>query len=194
MTAHALGALALLASLLTTSAQPAARPAATAQFAQGPVSTITPIPIPEIAQRAEQATTFLRATPAPEASEFRDAELELMETADWISKRHVTTTETLASSPSESALAGLADSWQAMRSRLVLLNGKLTRRATLAQQRVEQIETMRVTWLATQASAREATAHRPCWSRSTRRWLSSQALGRTPTRGGALSAPPTSFR
>ena len=141
------------------SAQPAGGPAATeAQPAQGPARTITPIPIPEIAQRAEQATTLLRSAQAPEASEFRDAELELTGAADWIDKRHVNTTETLASSPSASALANLADAWQAMRSRLVALNDKLTRRATLAQQRVQQIETMRAAWAATRASAGEAAA------------------------------------
>ena len=125
---------------------------------QGPARTITPIPIPEIAQRAEQATTLLRLAQAPEASEFRDAELELTGAADWIDKRYVNTTETLASSPLASALANLADAWQAMRSRLVALNDKLTRRATLAQQRVQQIETMRAAWAATRASAGEAAA------------------------------------
>ena len=158
-TVHAVAALALLGSALAVSAQPAARPATTGvQTAQDAATTIVPIPIPEVAQRAEQATPLLRSTQAPEASEFRDAELELPEAADWIDKRHVSTTETLASSPTENALASLADSWQAMRSRLVALNGKLTRRATLAQQRIEQIETMRATWVATQASAREAAA------------------------------------
>jgi small-conductance mechanosensitive channel len=159
LTAHALAALALLGSGLAASAQPGARPAATAApSAQGPGSTITAIPIPEIAQRAEQASTLLRSAQAPEATEYRDAELELTEAAEWIDKHQVSTTETLASSPSANALVSLADSWQAMRSRLVALNGKLTRRATLAQQRVEQIETMRATWVATQASAREAAA------------------------------------
>jgi small-conductance mechanosensitive channel len=159
-TAGGLAALALLGSALAASAQPTARPRATeAQSAQaGPASTITPIPIPEIAQRAEQATTLLRSAQAPAASEFRDAELELTAAAAWIDKRHVSTTQTLASSPSPNALASLADSWQAMRSRLVALNGKLTKRATLAQQRVDQIETMRATWVATQVAAREAAA------------------------------------
>ncbi len=158
-TALAVAALALLGSALVASAQPAARPAATAaQSAQGAASTITPIPIPEIAQRAEQGTTLLRSAPAPDASEFHEAELELSGAADWIDKHHVSTMETLASSPSDNALASLTDSWQAMRSRLVALNGKLTRRATFAQQRVEQIETMRATWVATQTSAREGAA------------------------------------
>jgi small-conductance mechanosensitive channel len=158
-TAHALAALALLGSAFAASAQPTARPAATgAQSSQGPASTITPIPIPEIAQRAEQVTTLLRSAQTPEASELDDAERELTRAADWIHKRHVRTTETLASSPSANALANLADAWQAMRSRLVALNDKLTRRATLAQQRVQQIETMRAAWAATRASAGEAAA------------------------------------
>jgi small-conductance mechanosensitive channel len=157
--AHALAAVALLGSALAASAQPAARSAATgAQSAQSPSSTITPIPIPEIAERAEQATTLLRSAQAPKAWEFRDVELELSGAADWIDKHHVSTTATLASSPSGNALVSLADSWQAMRSRLVVLNGKLTRRATVAQQRVAQVETMRATWVATQASALEAAA------------------------------------
>jgi potassium efflux system protein len=158
-TARALAALALLGPALAVSAQPAARPPTTAaQTAQEAATAITPVPIPEIAQRAEQATTLLRSAQAPEAWEFRAAELELTESAEWIDRRHVSTAETLASSPSGNALASLADSWQAMRSRLVTLNGKLTRRATLAQQRIEQIETMRATWVATQASARDAAA------------------------------------
>jgi small-conductance mechanosensitive channel len=158
-TAHALAALVLLGSALAASAQPAPRlETTTAQAPHRPASTITPIPIPEIAQRAEQATTLLRTAPTFEASEFRETELELTAAADWIDRRHVSTTETLASSPSANALSSLADSWRAMRSRLVALNDKLTRRATLAQQRVEQIETMRATWVATQASAREAAA------------------------------------
>jgi small-conductance mechanosensitive channel len=158
-TAHALAALALLESALAASAQPTARPAApAAQATPAAASTITAIPIPEIAQRAEQITTLLRSAQTPEASEFHDAGLELSAAADWIHKRHVSTTHTLASSPSGNALASLADSWQAMRSRLVTLNNKLTRRATLAQQRVKQIETMRATWAATQASARDAAA------------------------------------
>lgn len=158
-TAHVLAVLAVLGPALAASAQPAARPAAgAAQTAQGQASTITPIPVPEIAQRAEQVTTLLRPAQTPEASEFDDTELLLTGAADSITKHHASTVEALASSPSASALANLADSWQAMRSRLVALNDKLTRRATLAQQRVDQIETMRATWAATRTSALEAAA------------------------------------
>jgi len=156
-TAHALAALVLLGSALAVSAEPIARPPAPAAgHTPAAARTITPIPIPEIAQRAEQVTTLLRPGQAPDSSESDDAGLELADAADRIRKRHVSTTEALASSPSANALANLADSWQAMRSRLVALNDKLTRRATLAQQRVDQIETMRATWAATRASAVDA--------------------------------------
>jgi small-conductance mechanosensitive channel len=159
VTAHALAALVLLGSPFVARAQPAARPAAPAiQSTQAPASTITPIAIPEIAQRAEQITTLLRSLNTPESSELDDAELVLTGATDWIHKRDVSTTEMLAASPSANALANLADSWQAMRSRLVGLNDKLTRRATLVQQRIEQIEFMRATWVATRASAGEAMA------------------------------------
>ena len=155
-TAQALAALVVLGSALAAAAQPTAAPPAPPT--PPTASTITPIPIPEIAQRAEQATTLLRSGHPPQASDFDDAELELRGTADWIHRRHVSTTEALASSPSANALANLADSWQAMRSRLVALNDKLTRRATLAQQRVEQLEVMRTTWAATRASALQSAA------------------------------------
>ena len=156
---RALATLVVLGSALAVSAQPTARPdVPAAQATQAPTSTMAPISIPEIAQRAEQINTLLRSLQTPEPSEFDEAELELTGAAEWIHKRHVITMETLASSPSVSALANLGDSWQVMRSRLVALNDRLTRRATLVQQRVEQIETMRATWVATQASAREAMA------------------------------------
>ena len=155
-TALALAALALLGSALAASAPPAARPAATgAQSAQGPASTITPIPIPEIAQRAEQATTLLRSAQAPEASEFRDAELELTEgrRLDRQALREHDRDAGVITLGERARQPVRADAWQAMRSRLVALNDKLTRRATLAQQRAEQIETMRATWAAMSASA-----------------------------------------
>jgi potassium efflux system protein len=157
--AHVLAALVLLGSALAASAQPTARPGApTARPAEAAATTIAPIPIPEIAQRAEQVATLLRSGQAPDSSESDDADLGLTDAADWIRKRDVSTTEALASSPSANALANLTDSWQAMRARLVALNDKLTRRATLAQQRVDQIETMRATWAATRTSALESAA------------------------------------
>jgi potassium-dependent mechanosensitive channel len=156
------GAGVLVGLFLVGSAAPApptAPPAAAAtQSAPSAASAVTSIPIPEIAQRAEQVSTLLRPAQTLDASEFQDAQLGLTVAADWIDKRLVSTTEALASSPSANALANLADSWRAMRSRLVALNDKLTRRATLAQQRVEQLEIMRATWAATRTSALEAAA------------------------------------
>ena len=158
-TGGALAALALLGSTLAASAQPAGGPAATGGPTRaGSGEDDHADPDPKIAQRAEQATTLLRSAQAPEGSEFRDAELELTGAADWIDKRSVNTTETLVSSHSASALANLADAWQAMRSRLFGQRQVLTRRATLAQQRVQEIETMRAAWAATRGSAGEAAA------------------------------------
>jgi small-conductance mechanosensitive channel len=155
---HALAALAVLGPAVAASA-PAAPPVTTAaQSTQGPASAIVPIPIPEIAQRAEQVTTLLRSGQAPDGSDSDDVEQALTEAADWIRKRHASTTQALASSPSASGVANLVDSWQAMRTRLVALTGKLTRRATLAQQRIHQIESMRATWVATRTSALEGAA------------------------------------
>ena len=156
---RALVALVLLGSATAASAQPTSPPPApAAKPAQPAAGAVTPIPIPEIAQRAEQVSTLLRSAQMPEASDFDDVELELTGAADWIHRNHVSATLALASSPSATALANLADSWQAMRSRLVALNDKLTRRATVAQQRVDQIETTRATWTATRTSAQEAAA------------------------------------
>jgi hypothetical protein len=102
----------MVGSALATPAPPTAPPTATAtQSAPATASAVTPIPIPEIAQRAAQVTTLLRSGQAPDSSESDDANLGLTDAADWIRKRHVSTTEALASSPSVNALANLTDSW-----------------------------------------------------------------------------------
>ena len=96
----ALAVLALLGSALAVSAQPPTRPAApAAQSAQASTTTIAPIPIPEVAQRAEQVTTLLRSGQAPEGPESDDADLELTNAAERIRKQHVSTTEALTSGP-----------------------------------------------------------------------------------------------
>ena len=154
-TAHALAALALLDPL---SRRPPSRlPARQRTIPQGPASTITPIAIPRSPSAPSKPPRSyvlhqrrrLRSSATPSASR-RGRRLDRQSPREH--------DRDAGASPSANALANLADAWQAKRSRLVALNGKLTRRATLAQQRVEQIETMRATWVATQASAREAAA------------------------------------
>lgn len=160
--AHVLAAVLLLGSIATVAAQPAAGPApAPAPTHPMPSSagTITPIPVPEVAQRAEQVTTLLRsAEQMPADRDVGNAQVQLARTGEWIGRRLVSTTQALASSPSANALANLTESWQATRSRLADLNDKLTRQATLVQQRLEEIETMRATWEATRTSARQGAA------------------------------------
>lgn len=97
------GACVLVGLLMVGSAAVAAPPtalpvAAATQSVPSVASAVTPIPIPEIAQRAEQVTTLLRSAQTPDASDLHDAELELTATADWIHKRLLSTTEALASS------------------------------------------------------------------------------------------------
>src|SRR5215470_761006 len=126
--ARAVLALLLIGGAATAAAQTPAQPGSpTPSPTAAPV--ITPIPIPEIAQRAEQVATLLRmAEDGMTDATVHDVEARLAATADWIRPRLVSTTEALASSPSSSALAYLADSWQMSRARLVGLNDTLTRR------------------------------------------------------------------
>src|SRR5262245_42416570 len=162
--AHALAAVALGAALfgpaVTASAQPPAQPSAPLSEPKPPAApSITPIPIPQIAQRAEEAATLLRAAgDDPTDAHVDDADVQLAGAADWISGHLENTGQALAASPSANALANLTDSWQMMRSRLAPLNDTLTRRATLAQQRVEQLDSMQATWAATRTDAEKAGA------------------------------------
>jgi potassium-dependent mechanosensitive channel len=162
---HALAALALSGVVLfdpaaTASAQPSAQPSAPpSQPKPSAAPTIAPIPIPQIAQRAEETATLLRAAAEnPTDAHFDDADVHLAAAADWIRDHLESTGQALAASPSANALANLTDSWQMMRSRLALLNDTLTRRATLAQQRVEQLDTMQATWAATRTDAGQSGA------------------------------------
>jgi small-conductance mechanosensitive channel len=84
--------------------------------------------------------------------------VQLAAAGDWIHRRAVSTTQALASSPSANALGNLTDSWQLMRSRLAALNDALTARATTVQQRIEQLDAMRATWVATRTNAEQSSA------------------------------------
>jgi potassium-dependent mechanosensitive channel len=156
--AHALTVVALLGSAVMAAAQPSAQPA---QPEQSVPPTVTAIPIPEVAQRAEQvAATLLRSSDGMAAADaaIAGAEVRLADAGDWIRRRLVSTTDALASSPSANALANLTDSWQVMRSRLAGLDDLLTTRAMVVQQRADELETIRRTWAATRANAVGFTA------------------------------------
>src|SRR6059036_2264096 len=115
---------------------------------------ITPIPVPEIAQRAEQVPPTLRSVEQIAAGpDVQDIEARLPAAGEWIRGRLAGTTQALASSPSANALATLADSWRVMRGRLAAWNDILTRRATQLEQGANQLEAMRATWSASRAKA-----------------------------------------
>jgi len=136
------------------------QPAAPATGQKGSAQPmITAIPVPEIAQRAEQVAVVLRsAEQGPAGPDAEDIEPQLPAADEWIRGHLSSTARALRSSPSANALANLTDSWQLMRGRLAAWNDTLTARATLLEQRVKQLETMRMTWSATRKEALDSLA------------------------------------
>src|SRR3989442_1075925 len=130
-----------------TSAQPAP------QAAQRPQPAVTPIPVPEIAQRAEDVAGLLRQSAERLAKdpEVQDVEDRLRAASEWISDRLVSTTPTVNSLPSSSVLDNLSDSWMVMRSELAGWNDTLTRRATQLERDLSQLDELRATWSASQS-------------------------------------------
>jgi len=122
----------------------------------------TPIPVPEIAQRAELVAALLRSIEQIGTGPgVEDIEAQLPTADESIRRRLVGTTQALMSSPSENALAILSDSWRLMRSKLAGWNDTLTRRATQLGQELEQLEAMRATWSVSREKALEAPAPAP---------------------------------
>ena len=146
----------------SASVPPGLRVPAQAQPAQEPPAVgraTAPIPVPDIAQRAEQVTTLLRmAEESPAGEQVQEIESQLAATDSWINRRVVGTTQTLTSLPSANALENLIDLWGVMRSRLAGWSDTLTRRARLLQQQVEQLEETRATWSATRDDALRSAA------------------------------------
>src|SRR5262249_26882749 len=155
LVAHALVAVTLVVSAVRAFGQPTAQ---TIDPKHAPAATIAPIPIPEVAQRAEQMAVLLQSAEQPGEPRMEDADAQLAAAGEWIRAHLVPTAEALTSSPSADALTYLTDSWQLMRSRLTVLDDALTRRATLIQQRVDELDVMHATWTATRGNARQAGA------------------------------------
>ena len=134
-------------------------PAPATQQPQSVVPAIAPIPVPEIAQRAEQVAVLVRtAEQSSEDAEVQEIESRLAAADDWILRRGVGTTQTLGSLPSANALANLTDLWRVMRSRLVAWSDTLTTRATRLEQQAAQVESMRATWSATREAVTQSAA------------------------------------
>lgn len=128
---------------------------------------VSPIPIPEIAPRAEDATAQLRrrAEQLVASPEIRAIETGLPAVREDILRRLIRTRQVLASSPSPSALAMLADSWRVTRSELAAQSDILTRRARGLERELEQIEAMRATWAASREQAAASQAPAPVLER-----------------------------
>ena len=120
---------------------------------------IAPIPVPEIAQRAEEVATLLRQSDARlEDQRLQDVESRLPEASGWIRAQLVGTTQVLFSSPSSSALATLTDSWMLMRSTLAAWNQVLTSLAIDLERQLNQLDALRATWSASRAEVSGAPA------------------------------------
>ena len=103
-TAHALTAVALFGSAITALAQPPSP----STLLTHPPPTIAPIPVPEVAQRAEDVATLLRSgEQGPAEGDVADVAVQLAAATDWIRGHLQSTVQTLASSPSAGALAHL---------------------------------------------------------------------------------------
>lgn len=121
------------ASFVWWASAPAPASAQPAPKAEQPAQpTATPIPVPEIAQRAEEVATLLRQSAERLATdpEVLDVDNRLPAASEWIRGRLVAAAQTVDSSPSPSALANLSDSWMVMRSELARWNDTLARRTT----------------------------------------------------------------
>jgi hypothetical protein len=115
----------------------------------------TPIPVPEIARRAEDVATQLRQSTdeLPSSQVIEAIESKLPTASERIRVHLSSTAAALASSPSANALGNLAESWRITRGELVAWNDVLTARATQLEQRLRDLERVRATWSATRDAA-----------------------------------------
>jgi small-conductance mechanosensitive channel len=160
--------VALSGALGAAAAEPPPRPAPAPPPPAAPAAPpVVPIPVPEIAQRAEEMAAVLQNDSARLAADARvtDVESLLDDAADWISARLLETTDTLDASPSPGALATLTDAWVLMRHRLVAWNETLTRRALELERDLTQLDAQRATWSATAVEARASGAPPPVLAR-----------------------------
>jgi small-conductance mechanosensitive channel len=149
----------------TTSDKTAAVPAPAPD--KGPAA----IPLPEIADRFEGLTAFLRSVDALLVADAAMLSIEgrLPAMATRLAERRKATDQTLGSAPalatSLATLDGLTDSWQPLRAELAEWLATLRVRATALESARDKLTETRETWIRTGEAARSARAPAPVVAR-----------------------------
>ncbi len=168
MSPNAWPALALLVALAMAPAISAASSPALAAGPSDPKVSPAPgdksapesIPVPEVARQADEAGRLLRdydalllPTRASEALEKR-----LPEIASRIEAESQATVQAVEASPAEATLDALTAQWQTIRAELVGYINALARRATVTEEALDRLTSLRDTWTQTRADARASRA------------------------------------
>jgi len=153
-------AAALLACLVLAAPGAAQDPTPAPAAAPAPSATPVVVPIPEIASKAEETATRLRAIGAtlqPSADvQTIDADTTALSTR--IDARARDHTAALASGPALRALAQMITSWQTERSTLAGWGDTLTWYANEQEKQIQELATLTDSWNATLDQARAANA------------------------------------
>ena len=154
----------LLAAVLLACVVRAA-PGAAQETTPVPAPSATPvvIPIPEIASRAEETATRLRAIsttlqPSADVQAIDAGSAAVTARIDARSRDH---TAALAAGPALRALAQMITSWQTERSTLVGWGDTLTWYANEQEKQIQELATLTDSWNATLEQARTANAPPP---------------------------------
>jgi small-conductance mechanosensitive channel len=129
--------------------------------------TPAPIPLAEIAGRAEEVAAFLRVLDAelPPAAPVARIASELPALSERLGERSARTSQTVASRPGLGTLDALADSWQSSRLVLTGWTETLTTRATWLDQQRGRLVALRQTWSQTRKQIHTARAPAPVTER-----------------------------
>lgn len=161
------GALALLAPPAASQepAAPAGEPAA--QPAQATPAPPAAIPVPEVAQRAEELAAALRELEAGLAPEpaLQEIESRLPGLSERIAARLEATEQILSAGAQLHAAGSLASAWQTLRAELDAASSLLTRRATILEADVADLQAREEIWRLTRDEARASQAPKPVLAR-----------------------------
>jgi potassium efflux system protein len=125
-----------------------------------PTPATTSIPVPQIAQRAEEVSSELRSLDTLLASraDVDAIRAKLPETSTRLTEQLNETARAVDESPAFWALDALAESWRAAQASLGRWVATLTRRATLLEQALDRLARLRDTWTRTRADAHASHA------------------------------------